>query len=99
MKPKHRLKPLVCTLLPALLFSVSLFLGYAANTKAIPTVVDNLDYTAGQIYKTYDTYDGYTMSYPLRSTTTYKIDTYGEMVQSRPCDHISNEVYLLEHGI
>lgn len=61
-------------------------------------IVDNSDYTVGVIYKTDDCYDGYTLLYPLRSTTTYLIDNDGELVQSWSSDYTPQAAYLLENG-
>lgn len=60
--------------------------------------VSNDDYTVGLIYKNDDAYDGYTLFYPIRSTTTYLINNCGELVQSWPSDYTPQAAYLLEDG-
>ncbi|WP_372754033.1 aryl-sulfate sulfotransferase [Labilibaculum sp.] len=58
----------------------------------------NDDYTVGLLLSTDDAYDGYTLFYPLSSSTTYLINNCGELVQTWSSDYTSQAAYLLENG-
>lgn len=105
MKILNKIKPFnLILILSFMVFSPS-FISCEDDTETVDTededdtgIVDNSDYTVGMIYKTDDCYDGYTLLYPLKSTTTYLIDNDGELVQSWSSDYTPQAAYLLENG-
>ncbi len=63
------------------------------------TPLHSQDQTVGLFTKKVGSFDGYTVSCPMSSTTTYLIDNYGRIVHTWESSYRPNlSVYLLENG-